>query len=109
MRGHHRSYNYKFTEKSHSARGIWGLLLALLSLTAGLAMIVVSFLNQGNGTVYLGSGGVLSMLAALTAFILAVQSMREENSYKAFPLAAVIFSVLALGGWIAVYVLGFLG
>lgn len=106
MRKHHRSYNYKFTEKTHSATGMLGFALAILSMILGIVMIVISFENSGNGTVYLGSGGVLSLLIALTAFILAVISMQEEERYRLFPVAATIVSVIALVCWITLYVVG---
>lgn len=108
MRRHHRTYNYKFTERRHSAKGIGGLILAILSLALGCVMIILSALNQGAGDVYLGSGGVLSMLLAFTAFVMAVSSFKEEKSYKVFPILATFFSILTLGGEIALYVLGFL-
>lgn len=109
MRRRRRAYNYKFTEKTHSIKGILGLILALSAILAGIGLVTVSFWSKGNGTVYLGSGGVLAMLLALTAFILAILSMKEENSYRIFPIAATVFGVIALAGWIAIYLLGFLG
>lgn len=104
-----RKVNYKFTEKNHSVKGIVGLVTAVLSIIFGIGMIVISFLNQGNGTVYLGSGGVLALLIALAAFLLAMSSMREEKSYKVFPIAAAVVSVLSLAGGITLYIIGFLG
>lgn len=108
MKKRHRTNHHKFRGKHLSKRGIAGLLLAVLSLALGIGMVAVSFLHQGSSSVYLGSGGVLSMLLALTAFILAVGSLREENSYKGIPVAASLMSGLALCSWIGVYVLGFL-
>lgn len=64
--------------------------------------------EQRNGTMYLGSAGVFSMLLALVAFILAVKSLGEENSYKFFPYIATVLSFLGLGIWVALYVAGFL-
>ena len=108
MRRRHRSYNYKFTEKTHSRKGILGLALAVISIVAGIVLIVISFQSKGNGTIYLGSGGVLSMLIGFTAFGLAIAAIGEENSYRIFPVAATIVSVISLLGWIAIYIVGFL-
>lgn len=58
---------------------------------------------------YLGSAGVTSMILAIAAFVLAVQSLREEESFKLFPYLSTVFSFLASGVWIALYVIGFLG
>ena len=99
---------YKFTDKSQSKRGICSFVLAALSLLIFIVVIVRSFQSRGNGTMYLGSAGVFSMLLALVAFILAVKSLGEENSYKFFPYIATVLSFLGLGIWVALYVAGFL-
>lgn len=103
-----RRINYKFTERNHSVKGVVSLIVALLSMIWGMIMIIISFQNKGNGSVYLGSGGVLSLLMAMWAFILAIQSMREEKSYRLFPLTATLVSGVAFFGGISLYVLGFL-
>ncbi len=108
MKKHHRASNYKFTGRKQSARGIAGLTLTILSLVLGIVVIGVSVGNRGAGSVYLGSAGVLSMLLALLGLMLAAKSLGEEKSFRAIPVAGTICSVLTLGGWITLYVVGFL-
>ncbi len=48
------------------------------------------------------------MLVALVAVVLAVMSLREEESFKLFPYMSRCCSFLATGVWIAIYVIGFL-
>ena len=50
-----RRINYKFTEREHSVRGIVSLMIASLSVILEIVMIVISFQNKGNGSVYLGN------------------------------------------------------
>lgn len=57
---------------------------------------------------YLGSAGVASFILGLVAFILALKSLGEENSFKLFPYLAVVCSFLITGIWVALYVVGFL-
>ncbi len=64
-----------------------------------------SFHHGGNGSMYLGSAGVSSMLVALVAVVLAVMSLREEESFKLFPYMSTVLSFLAAGMWIAIYVI----
>ena len=109
MASGHRKRNYKFTEKTQSKKGILAFVTAILSIAVFIYVIVNSFRHAGAGSMYLGSAGVVSMLFALTAFVLAIQSLKEEASFKLFPYLAVINSTLAAGVWIAVYVAGFWG
>lgn len=108
MKKHHRASDYKFTGRKQSARGIAGLTLAILSVVLGMVVIGVSVGNRGEGNVYLGSVGVLSMLLAFLGLVLAAKGIGEEKSFKAIPVAGTVCSVLILGGWIALYVVGFL-
>lgn len=104
MRRHKRGY--KFTEKKQSKRGIFAWILSLLSLTVLVAVIWNSFSHRGSGSMYLGSAGVASMLLGIVAFVLAIKSLREENSFKLFPYLATVSSFLAAGIWVTMYVAG---
>lgn len=107
MRKRHKR-GYKFTEKTHSKKGMLSLLLAVVSLGIFATVISISFQTDGNGSMYLGSAGVSSMLLGVVALVIAITSLREENSFKLFPYLAAIFSFLAAGVWIALYVIGFM-
>lgn len=103
----HRKRTYKFTEKTQSPRGIAAFLLALVSLAVFVLVVFDSYRNRGAGSMYLGSAGVSSLLVGLLAFVLAIKSLGEENSFKLFPYLATVFSFLAAGIWIALYAVGF--
>lgn len=100
--------NYKFAGKKHSRRGKVSLILALLSIFAGIGMVVLSILNNGNASIYIGSAGLFSLLLSVVALLIGLGSLNEE-SYKLFPVLGSVCSGLTLAGWIAVYVLGFYG
>lgn len=99
--------SYKFTEKTHSKRGIRALAMALLSIIIGISVIVVSFKNAGNASVYVGSAGIFSLILSFVALILGIKSLGEEESYKVFPGLGTFFSAVAFFGWLAVYMVGF--
>ncbi|WP_075721013.1 DUF6142 family protein [Roseburia sp. 499] len=100
--------SYKFTEKTHSKRGMRSLGIALISIVVGIFMIVISFRNGGNASVYIGSGGIFSFMLSLVALVEGIRSLREEDSYKIFPGVGTFFSAVAFLGWLAVYITGFL-
>lgn len=103
-----RSNNYKFTEKTHSKKGIAALVLSILLEGLYAVVIAMSFYTGGSLSMYYGSIGVFAILFSLTAFILAVQSMREENSFRLFPRAALIVSLVTLFSWGGTYAIGFI-
>ena len=82
--------------------------LAAASIFALAYLIGNSFLQKGDGSVYLGSAGILALAAALASFVQAVKSVREEDTFRGIPVASVVLSVLASGAWIALYTVGFM-
>lgn len=98
--------NYKFTEKKQSKRGIAGFVIAIVSIGIFGYVVWNSFLHDGAGSMYLGSAGVASLLLSVVAVVLAVMSLKEENSFKLFPYLATICSGLILATWIGLYIVG---
>mgnify|MGYP006887143792 FL=1 len=109
MRKRRRGYRkYKFTEKTLSKRGITALVLALLSLGSFVVMVVLAFRSAGNLSIYIDCYGIVGFFAALAAVILAIISLKEENSFRSIPYAATFLSIFSLLIWIAVYAGGIL-
>ena len=100
--------HYKFTGKKHSRRAAVACFLAVLSLAGFIGMTVVSYQNRGQGSVYLGSAGILALAEALAAFIQAVKSLGEEESFRTLPVSSTLLSFLVLAVWVALYVAGFI-
>ena len=102
-----RRGNYKFTEKKQSKRGIIATCIAMVSIGIFAYVVWNSYSHEGAGSMYLGSAGVASMLLSVVAFVYAVLSVREEDSFKLFPYLGLICSFLSMGTWIGLYVIGF--
>lgn len=104
-----RRNHYKFTEKTHSKKGIGAMILSILLVAGYVSVIFLAFNSGGNLSAYFGSVGVSALILGIVAFVLAVQSLMEEDSFKAFPRAALILSMIAIICWGGTYVIGFLG
>lgn len=99
--------SYKFTEKTHSKRGIRAFGMALISIIVGISVVVISFKSAGNASVYVGSAGLFSLVLSFVALIIGIKSLKEEESYKIFPGLGTAFSAIAFLGWLAIYLAGF--
>jgi hypothetical protein len=106
MKNIKRRHGYKFTEKTHSKRGMLATFLAFLLLLWYLIFVDISFRGNGNLSTYFGSAGVLAMLLSVVVFVFALGSLKEEDSFVFFQRAGIIFSLLAVFCWIGTYVLG---
>ena len=98
--------NYKFTEKTQSKKGIIGFLLAAVSIGIFIYVVWNSYSNRGDGSMYLGSAGVASMILSVVAVVISVMSLKEEDSFKLFPYLAMICSGVSCGTWIMLYIMG---
>lgn len=85
---------------------MFAFLLSVLSAVSFAVVVFLSFKEGGKGSMYLGSAGVTSMIFSILALILAVMSLREENSFKLFPYLATVSSFVTTGIWVVLYVAG---
>lgn len=106
MKRGHKVRSHKFSGKSHSAKGIISFMIGLLSISLYVVVIILSFCHQGNGSIYLGSGGVLAFLLGFFSLFLAISSFREQNKYRSYAIAAVIINVLVIIAGITLYMMG---
>jgi hypothetical protein len=82
-------------------------LLAGLLLVWYLVFVDLSFRQDGTLSAYYGSAGVMAMLLSAVVLVIAAGSLKEEDSFRLFPRAGMLLSVLALICWIGTYALGF--
>ena len=108
MRKRRRRGSYKFTQKTHSKRGIAATVLAGLLLVWYLAFVVLAFRSDGGLSAYFGSAGVMAVLLSIVVLVVAAGSLKEEDSFKLFPRLSSFLAALGLLCWGGTYVLGFL-
>lgn len=97
---------YKFTEKTLSKRGLTAFVLAALSILSCVLMVFGSSRRGGNLGAYIASLGIFAWIVAVVALVLAIRSLKEENSFKTFPYLGTVCSGLAVLLWTAIYIMG---
>ena len=76
--------NFKFTEKTHSKKGIVSLAVAAVAILIYIVFIFLSYLGRGNLSAYYGSVGVFVMLVSVVSLVVAFMGLKEEDSFKIF-------------------------
>ncbi len=106
MRNRRRHSSYKFTEKTHSKKGMVATGLGVVLLVIYFVFIHLAFRADGNLSMYYGSAGVMAMLVSVVAAAVAITSLKEEDSFKLFPRLGLGLSILSMGCWIGTYAMG---
>ena len=101
-----RSY-FRFTEKTHSKKGIIAFTTAVLLILLYWILVGMAYKNGGTLSMYFGSVGVLAFLFSVVVLVLAIQSVKEENSFQMFPRLALFASLMSLLDWGGTYAIGF--
>ena len=105
MRRKRRSY--KFTEKTHSKRAIISFGLASVTLVTYFVFVYLAYKAAGQLSAYFGAFGLLAMLVAIVSVVLAITTLKEEDSFALFPRMALITSAVSVLLWVGNYVQGF--
>lgn len=106
MRRKRRSY--KFTEKTHSKRAVVSFGLGTATLVTYFVFVYLSYQSAGQLSAYFGAFGVLAMLVAVVSVVIAITTLKEEDSFAFFPRMAIFTSVVSTLLWVGNYVQGFL-
>ena len=99
-------HNYKFTEKTHSVRGIVAVVLTVISLVMCGWMLWYSYSSRGNAEIYVGSIGILGFFVAFAALLCAISSVKEPETFRVLPYTSLGMSLVTTGVWVALYVGG---
>lgn len=100
--------SFKFTEKTHSKRGIISLSVSSVAILIYIVFIFLSYLGNGNLSTYFGSIGVFAMLAAMVSLVISLIGLKEEDSFKIFSRLGLGASIVAVILWLGTYIMGFM-
>ena len=109
MNRRRRRSRYKFTEKTHSKKGMGAIAVAVILIVMLVVFIYKAYKGDGNLSTYYGSAGVLALILSIIDLAIAISSTKEETSFMLFPSIAVVTSIISVLCWGGMYVAGFLG
>ncbi len=83
---------FKFTDRSHSVRGLISIIAGGISLVTLLVLSVISSFSKGNGGLIIGVIGMLSFAISVAGFILGIKGCREKEIYYTAPITGMVLN-----------------
>lgn len=101
-----KKINYKFSNKKHAKCGLISTFLACISLIIFFALIYVSYLNKGNGGIYIGSIGLTAFIISIIGLIFGIMGFKEEDAYYLFCKIGSLLNMLVMFIWVCIFLVG---
>ncbi len=100
---------YLFTSRKISYMGIGSFIAGLISFVSFLIVITIVLKAGGNADERMGAAGFLSCLFGVAGVIIGIVSLVERETFRFFPRAGTILSLIASLLWGGVIYVGFTG
>lgn len=97
---------YKFSDKSHSVKGIFSTFFGAISLGMLVALIWVSAKAKGEGSIYIGSIGLTALVVNIIGLIMGLLGFFEPDRYKLFAKIGSVWNLFILIGWVSIIMIG---
>lgn len=97
---------YKFSNKHHSGKGICSTGFGTASLVLLIVLILIASKSHGEGSIYLGSVGLVSMVFSLIGLVIGIISFFEPEKYKLFSKIGAVFNLVVLLIWVSIFMIG---
>lgn len=95
-----------FTKRTQSKNGMFATILSVLSLLVVIDSIYKAYKFAGNIPSYLGAAGFWAVVFAFISFIMSIIGLKEPDSFRLFPIIALVLSILDLFAWGFCFYLG---
>lgn len=88
-------HGYIFTNKKHPEKGIFSMILGILSMVTFCLAVYDSYVGGGVSSARYGAAGVLGVIFMVAGLVLGVLSFREKDTFKLFPVLGLILNSIA--------------
>ncbi len=94
-----------FTTKHHSENGIISVSVAMVSLTALILCIMISYVNAGEVTERMGAAAMFAALGNLIGMIAGIIGLRERDVFRWMPTTGLSMNgvLLLIWGWLILW------
>lgn len=101
--------SFMFTTKHHSFLGVLGAIVGIISISALVGSIYISFMNRGTVGFNMGSIGFFAACMNIIGLFCGFLALNERDIHRWLPIASIVGNTLILAVWVGVLILGIQG
>lgn len=98
--------NYKFSDKTHPVPGLLSFCFGMAALVSIAVSSIISFRAQGNGGIFIGFLGFVSMILSIAGVVLSIISLKKKDIHYRFPVMGGVLCGFLTLFYIILYVIG---
>lgn len=95
-----------FSGRRHTKTGILASLIGFIVVIGFSCISMISGLNRGNGSFYLGLIGFFLFFCAVTGFILAYKAFKKKDIFYRFPIIGLTVNGIMIIILLVIYIMG---
>ncbi|MBR5969798.1 MAG: hypothetical protein IK016_05550 [Lachnospiraceae bacterium] len=93
---HRRRGRFIFTDKKHPWRGIFSVVISVMSFSAVILAVVLTVRGTGGASASAAAGILLALIYAIAGLILGILSRLEREVYLLFPRLGIFLNAAAI-------------
>lgn len=101
-----RSTSLSFGESKNSQKGIFSIFLGVISLLAGVVLVIISGYSRGNAPMAVGACGVVAIIASLIGVIYGIWGAKERDRDRMTAYVGFLLDLIITIAWACLFAIG---
>lgn len=101
-----RSTNLSFGESKNSQKGIFSIVLGVISMLAGIILIIISSTSRGNAPAAVGACGIVAIIASVIGVVYAVMGAKERDTERLPAYIGFLMNLIITIAWACLFAIG---
>lgn len=95
-----------FGETKHSSKGIFSIVLGLISLLAGVVLVIISWKSSGNASAAVGACGITAVICSVIGIVFSLLGAKEDKNGKIPAYIGFLLNLIITIAWICLFIIG---
>ena len=101
-----RSTNLSFSESKTSQKGIFSVVLGIISLLAALVLVIISSSSRGNAPAAVGACGIVAIIASIIGVVYSILGAKEKDRDRLPAYIGFIMNLIITIAWACLFAIG---